>query len=83
MVGHEYIGMKSASLLVQRFVQPVQVSVIVFFAKEAGFAVVSALDDVQGYAIKVNTGTTGHEQTIAENPSLAPLIKRFVVYYSC
>ena len=71
MVGHEHIGVMGTSHLVQRFVQPVQVSVIVFFAKEAGFAVVSALDGVQGYAIEVNTGTTGHDQTIAENPSLA------------
>lgn len=46
MVCHEYIGVKSASLLVQRFVQPVQVNEIVFFAKEAGFAIVSPLHDV-------------------------------------
>lgn len=61
MVSHEHIGMKSALLLIQRFVQPVQVSVIVFIAKETRFAIVSPLHDVQGYAIKMNTGTTGHE----------------------
>ncbi len=36
-----------------------EVSVVVFFAKEAGVAVVSALDNVQGYAIKVYTGSPG------------------------
>ena len=43
MVGHEHIGVKRALRFVQRFGQPVQVSVIVFFAKEAEFTVMSLL----------------------------------------
>jgi hypothetical protein len=35
-------------------------------AKEAGFAVVSALDDVQEHAIKVNTKVAEHKRTLAE-----------------
>jgi hypothetical protein len=74
MVSHKHIGVKRAPLLFQRFGQPVQVSVIVFIAKEAGFSVMTPLNNMQGYSIKVNAGTTWHEQTIAENPSLAPLM---------
>ena len=66
MVRHEHIGVELTSLLIQRHAQPRQVSVIVFFAKEAGITVVPALDDVQGYAIEVNAGTTRHDQTLAE-----------------
>jgi hypothetical protein len=79
MVVHQCTGVEGALLLVQRCGQPVQVSVIVFFAKEAGFAVVSPLFDLQGHSIKVNTGTVQHEQTITEYPRLAPLI--LVIYY--
>ena len=58
--------MKFASLLLQGFAQPVEVSLVVFLAKKAGFAVVSALNDVQGYAMKVNSGAAGHKRTLAE-----------------
>jgi len=34
---------------------------------------VSALHDVQGHAIEVDAGATGHRQIISFNPSLAPL----------
>ena len=74
MVGHQHVRVKRTSFLVQRFVQPVQIGMVVFFAEEAGFAVVTALHDVQRYAIKVNPGTTGHNQTIAEKSSLAPFL---------
>jgi len=60
VVGHEYVGMQGASLLVQCFSQPVEIGMVVFFAKETGFPVMSALHDVQGYAIKVNPRTAGH-----------------------
>jgi hypothetical protein len=72
MVGHEHIGVKRASFLVQCLGQPVQISVIVFFAKEAGFSVMTSQYDMQGNSIKVNAGTSWHEQTIAEYLSLAP-----------
>jgi hypothetical protein len=57
---------QGASLLFQVFAQPVEISVIVFLAKEAGSTVVSALDDVQRHTIKMYTGATGHPQTLAE-----------------
>ena len=47
LVGREHIGVKRELLFVQQFGQPVQVSVSVFFAKEAGFAVMSTLHNVQ------------------------------------
>jgi hypothetical protein len=65
--------MKRASLFLQSFTQPVEISLVLFFAKETGFSIVSPLNDVQGYAIKVNTGTTGHMQTIVENIRAWPL----------
>ena len=66
MVGHEGIDVERAALLFQRFAQPVQVGLVVFLAKEAGFAVVSTLNDVQGYVIKVNVGAAWHTRTPAE-----------------
>jgi hypothetical protein len=54
------------SLLLQGFAQPVEVSLVVFLAKKAGFAVVSALNDLQGYAMKVNSGEAVHKRTLAE-----------------
>jgi hypothetical protein len=43
----------------------VQVAAVVLFTKEAGFAVVPALHDVQRHAIKVNAGAAGHEGMLA------------------
>ena len=64
--GHEGVGVTRAARLLQGFAQPVAVGRVIFLAKETGFAVVSALDAVQGYAIKVNTGAAGHKRTLAE-----------------
>jgi len=41
-------------------VQPFQISQVVGVGKEAGLAVVPALHDVQGHAIKVDAGAAGH-----------------------
>jgi hypothetical protein len=65
---------QGASLLFQVFAQPVEVSVIVFLAKEAGFTVVSALNDVQRNAIEVYTGAMGHMRTLTEIFEPGPLI---------
>jgi hypothetical protein len=43
------------------FLHYFEVSAIVFLATEAGFTVVSALDDVQEHTIKTRTGATGHQ----------------------
>ena len=53
-----------------------QIGVLVLFAKEAGFAVVSPLHDVQRYAIEVNPGTTGHEPTTGEKIEPGPFSLR-------
>ena len=43
--------------------QPVEIGVIVFFAKEARFTVMASLCDVQGYFINVYAGATaGHKR---------------------
>ncbi len=60
MVGHQRVGVKRALLFLQGFPQPVEVGLIIFFAKEARFAVVPALHDVQRYAIKMDAGAAGH-----------------------
>jgi hypothetical protein len=39
----------------------VQAAAVVLFTKEAGFAVVPALHNVQRYTIKVDAGAAGHE----------------------
>lgn len=52
MVGHERVGMQRTVFLLKRLAQPVQIGLIIFFVKKTGFAIVSALHDVQRYAIK-------------------------------
>jgi hypothetical protein len=83
MVGHENVGMECASLLLQGFTQPVEVSVMVLIAKEARFTVVSALDDLQRDVIKMNTGSTWHDATVAEDsePNLFGATNRRIYGY--
>jgi hypothetical protein len=42
------------------FTQPVRIALVVFFSEEAGFAIVSALHDVQGEVIELDTWAAGH-----------------------
>ena len=65
VVGHQRVGVKRALLFLQRFAQPVEVCLIIFFAKEARLAVVPALHDVQRYAIKMDAGRRGIGTIIA------------------
>ena len=58
------VGMQCALRFGQRFNQPVQVTGVVVFAEETGLAVVSALDDTQWDAIKLDTGEARHEGVI-------------------
>jgi len=44
-----------------------QVAEEVVLGEEAGLAVVPALHDVQGDAVEVNAGATGHAVMLAEN----------------
>lgn len=59
VVRHEGVGMKRAPLLLQGFAQPVEVGLVVLFSEEAGFAVMPALHDVQGYSAEVDAGASG------------------------
>ena len=47
MVGHEHIGMDDAIAHVAVFLEPFQITTIVFVGKKAGLAIVAALDDMQ------------------------------------
>lgn len=66
MVSHERVGMQRAAFLFKRLAQPVKVGPVIFFGEEAGLTVVSALHDVQRYAIKVDARATGHVGFLAE-----------------
>ena len=61
VVGHQNIGVQLALSFAQGLAEPVQLAAVVFFSKEARFAIVPALHDVQRYAIKVDARTTGHQ----------------------
>ena len=49
-----------AAMVMRRFSQPVQVAVIVTIGKEAGAAIIAALDDVLRQAGLVKSNSTGH-----------------------
>jgi len=61
MVGHQGIGVQRASFLAEGFTEPMEVRVVVLVGKEAGLAVVAALDDVQGDTVEVSSWATRHE----------------------
>ena len=50
----------------ERLAQPVKIGLVVFFAEEAGFAVMPALLDVQRNIIKMDAWAAGHGTTIAK-----------------
>ncbi len=74
VVGHQGVGVKGASFPLQGYTQPVQRGLVVFFAEEAGFAVVPALHDMQRDAIKMDARAAGHGASWLINSTLAPLI---------
>ena len=43
----------------QRLAQPVAVAVIILFGKKTGLAIVTALDDVQRHAVKMDAWAAG------------------------
>ena len=65
VVCHQGVGMKRATLFLQGFAQPVEVGLVVLFSEEAGFAVMPALHDVQGYSVEMDAGASGHGQARA------------------
>ena len=60
MVGHEYICVHFYAMVMRRLSQPVQVAVIITIGKEAGAAIIAALDDVLRQAGSVKSNSTGH-----------------------
>jgi hypothetical protein len=57
---------QGAVFLLECLAQPVKIGLIVFFAKEAGFAVMPALDDVERDIVEVDAGAAGHEAILAK-----------------
>ena len=66
MVGHEGVGMQRALFFYERLAQPVKVGLVVFFAEEAGFAVMPELQDVQRNISRWMRGRRGMGTTIAK-----------------
>ena len=64
MVRHEGVGERRALFFYERLAQPVKVGLVVFFAEEAGFAVMPALHDVQRNIIKMDARAAGHAPII-------------------
>ena len=77
VVGHQGVGVKSAMFFFKCFAQPVKIGLIICFAKEAGFTVMSALHDMQWDAIKMSAGATGNVATLAKliEPGLFNLLR--------
>jgi hypothetical protein len=51
----------------------VQVAQVIVLAEEAGFAVVAALDDVEGNTVEMHARAAGHAVDASKKSSLAPL----------
>jgi hypothetical protein len=60
MVGHLDVGVQRAAGGFARFAQPLAVGEVIFLSEEAGVAVMSPLNDVQGETWEMNAGATGH-----------------------
>ena len=60
VVGHQRVGVQRNLLAQQCFTEPVQVALVVLFAEEACFAVMTPLHDMQRQAIEVDAWATGH-----------------------
>jgi hypothetical protein len=58
--------MQHALLALQRLPQPSQIGAIILLAKETGTAVVAALHEMQRHTVKMNSGASGHEGSLAE-----------------
>jgi len=50
VVGHQDISVNNTVPIGSRFLQPVEVAVIVLLGKKAGLSIDAALDDVLGYS---------------------------------
>ena len=65
MMGHERIGMKLYAFSGKRVAQPVQIALVIRFAKETSLTVVTALHDVQRQTIEVNAGAARRRRSLS------------------
>jgi len=66
MIRHQDVGMNRASGALRALLQLVEVISVVDIRKEAGLAVVAALDDVQSNAEKSDAGAARHGGMLAK-----------------
>ena len=67
MVSHEHVSLQLLVVVLQRFLQPIQITLVVFNDQEASFAVVAPLGDVKRNVIEWDARATGHAVLIAQN----------------
>lgn len=61
VVGHQNVGMYRAVVIGSRFLQPVEVAVIVLFGKETRLSIDAALYQVQRITGEFDSGAAGHD----------------------
>lgn len=60
VVGHEHVGMNGAVPIGSRFLEPMEVAVIILLGEETGLSINAALDDMLGQSGQFDAGATGH-----------------------
>ena len=68
MIGHQHAGVDGNAVIIRRFVEPVQVAIIIIVGKEAGRAVIAPLDNMMGRARKIDAWMAGHANSLVEVP---------------
>ena len=68
MIGHQHVGVDGNAVIIRRFVEPVQVAIIIIVGKEAGRAVIAPLDDMIGRARKIDAWMAGQANNLVEVP---------------
>ena len=81
VVGHARVGVELTTGVPGSFAQPLQIGHVVGVGKKAGLAVVPALLDMQGHAIKVNAGAAGHGQISTVFNSSPPPFFSFFYFF--
>jgi len=61
VVGHEHIGVDGTAIIGSRFLQPVEVTVIILFGEETRLPIDAALHEVLRQAGEFYSGATGHD----------------------
>jgi hypothetical protein len=69
VLGHLDVAVQRASGGLARLAQPFAVGEVVFLSEEAGVALISPLNDVQGKTWEMNAGTTGMSLRMAGSSS--------------